>query len=396
MDKEKRVLIFYASIGSGHEVAAKALHHSLRQHRPDIAVLTVDALFPVKKRALGEGEWISSLASFLASVIFPGLYDQVWNSGEFQELYQRVCRMDLFQSHIQEAVHSWKPDLVVCTHSLPASVLVHWQKYHADPIPIIAVATDYEVHPYWPKNDVTQFIVPSHPSKEKLAATGVDERVIFPFGIPLRPDFHPKEHADPMEREKFALVLAGGSRSAAYASLRPKILAMWEHLNQMPSVAHRWDFVVGKNSRLESYLRQTNQHPDQLRVYGYVRDLPRLMRRADLVIAKPGGLTTAEALALGKPLVCLVSGIGQERANLNFLLATGAGMASDDPQEAVSLINSLLDDDPWRQSLHQRAAQWGRPDASRQIAHHLINLLNGRASHLYQPFFNTSATAVQK
>ena len=380
--KRKRILIFHASIGSGHEVAAKALRCAIRQHYPDVAVLVVDALFPVK----GRNEWLTSLGSSITMNFLPGLYDRVWRTGEFQRAYQRICRLPCFQSHIGEAVRSWQPDLVVCTHSLPASVLAWWQKDHPHPIPTIAVATDYQVHPYWPFEDITQFIVPSELTKQKLAAEGVAAETIFPYGIPLRSEIGQSEDASGNgagngaangsdEGAKSVLVVAGGSRAATYGSLQPKITGIWHYLNQMPSLPYRWTFVVGNNDKLKEDLQRTNLHPDQLRVHGFVPDLPKLMQTAQIVVAKPGGLITAETLALGKPLVCLVSGSGQERANVGFLLSTGTGILSEDPAEAVEIVNALLADDQERASYQQRAAQWGRPNATEQITEHLVGLL---------------------
>jgi len=401
MDKSKRILIFYASVGSKNEVAAKSLHVSLQQHYPEVSVAVVNVLDPVKRN----DEWVTSYASFLTWVAFPDLDDRFWRSGDFQKAYQRICQLGLFQSHVGEAVQSWQPDLVVCTHALPASVLALWQADHANPIPIIAVATDYQVHPYWPVADIAQFIVPSVLTKQNLVATGMgmEAERIFPYGFPLRSEFGPSGDAATDAAtgdDRSALVIAGGSRAATYASLRPKIVAMWQHLNQMPVIPQRWTFVVGNNNNLEADLHGANRHPDRLRVYGFVPDLPNLMRQAQVVVAKPGGLIIAETLAMGKPLVCLVSGSGQERANLSFLLATGAGISSEDPQEATDLVNSLLDDGLWRQNMHQRAAQWGKPDATRQITQHLADLIGlSPKNHVYdilgadQLFFNTSAMA---
>jgi processive 1,2-diacylglycerol beta-glucosyltransferase len=373
-------MILHASFGSGHEVAAKALHHAFQQRYPDVAVSVVDALDPVK----GDREWLTSAATFFSITVFSGIYDRLWHSGECKSLYERLCRTNLLQSHIVGAVRAWKPDLVVCTHSLPASILALWQAEAANPIPIFAVATDYEVSHYWPMQAITQFVVPSILSAQKLAARGMEAESILPYGIPLRPEFRPTVDAiaddaaakDPAERDaRSILVIAGGGRAASYAPLQPKILEMWHYLNQMAVIPHRWRFVVGNNSKLQAHLGDTNAHPDKLQVFGYVQNLPRLMRRAQIVVAKPGGLIIAETLAMGKPLVCPLHSIGQERANVGFLLSTGTGVLSEDPAETVEIVNALLADDQERARYQQRAAQWGKPDAAEQITRHLVGLL---------------------
>jgi processive 1,2-diacylglycerol beta-glucosyltransferase len=67
-----------------------------------------------------------------------------------------------------------------------------------------------------------------------------------------------------------------------------------------------------------------------------------LMAVADLIITKPGGLTTSEALALGKPLFILNPIPGQEAANSDFLLEHGAAAKANRVEDLPYRVEQLL------------------------------------------------------
>jgi processive 1,2-diacylglycerol beta-glucosyltransferase len=66
------------------------------------------------------------------------------------------------------------------------------------------------------------------------------------------------------------------------------------------------------------------------------------MSVADLVISKPGGLTTSEALAMGKPLFILNPIPGQEAANSDFLLEHGAAAKANRVEDLPYRLEKLL------------------------------------------------------
>src|SRR5260370_41707052 len=85
-----------------------------------------------------------------------------------------------------------------------------------------------------------------------------------------------------------------------------------------------------------------------------------LMAIADLIITKPGGLTSSEALAMGKPLFILNPIPGQEAANSDFLLERGAAVKVNRGEDLPYRLGQ------WLGSEKMRAAGQGAEKPGRQ------------------------------
>jgi len=112
--------------------------------------------------------------------------------------------------------------------------------------------------------------------------------------------------------------------------------------------------VAGRNAELRAELA-TRDHRHPTRVLGFVTFMDELMATADLVLTKPGGLTTAEAMALGRPLLILNPIPGQESANSDFLLERGAAVKVNRIETCPSASNNC--------SARRSSGEWPGPPA---------------------------------
>ena len=120
--------------------------------------------------------------------------------------------------------------------------------------------------------------------------------------------------------------------------------------------------VTGRNEELRRKLAtQTRKHPTH--VLGYSTNMHELMAVADLIITKPGGLTTSEALALGKPLFILNPIPGQEAANSDFLLERGAAVKVNRVEDLPFRIEKLLGSKKLAE-MAKAAKSLGRPQSA--------------------------------
>jgi processive 1,2-diacylglycerol beta-glucosyltransferase len=114
---------------------------------------------------------------------------------------------------------------------------------------------------------------------------------------------------------------------------------------------------------------QDRKHPTH--VLGFASNMHELMAAADLVITKPGGLTTSEALALGKPLFILNPIPGQEAANSDFLLERGAAAKVNRVEDLPYRLGQLLGSKKLAQ-MAKAARMLGRPDAARKVCEEVV------------------------
>ena len=141
--------------------------------------------------------------------------------------------------------------------------------------------------------------------------------------------------------------------------------------------------VTGRNQELRRELAaQDRKHPTQ--VLGFVTNMHELMAVADLIITKPGGLTSSEALAMGKPLFILNPIPGQEAANSDFLLEHGAAAKVNRVEDLPYRLEQLLGSRKLAE-MGRAAKALGRPQAARDILNEVVK----RASRSAEPQMDT-------
>jgi processive 1,2-diacylglycerol beta-glucosyltransferase len=369
----KKILICYASIGSGHRIAAEAIQEAVLPFA-QVDVKLVDILAPLQ----GSRRKMTELASLFSMLIVPQLYTRAWNSELLSELSAKIPAPPHLRRYLMTIYQEYQPDLIVCTHALPCTIFGKEAARAAVTAPIIAVATDFQVHPYWPLSSIYHFIVGSEMARDRLHQWGMAVNWISVLGIPIREQFIESITKSKGEREATqahrVLMLAGGKQSAPHATLWPKIILMIRHLTCLRTPCSQWTVVTGNNGWLKRLLTWIARANPQITVTGYVQDMATLLSESDVVLTKPGGLTLTECLALHKPIVLLTRGAGQEAANTQYLLDRGAAILCDDAGQTAELVERILLNGE-ASGLAQNAATLAYPLAAAQIATYLLELL---------------------
>ena len=229
----------------------------------------------------------------------------------------------------------------------------------------VSIITDFEAHALWMEAGVDLYCVAAEETKARLVARGAPGENVAVTGIPISAKFS-AEVQKPMVRREMGLrddlpillVLSGGFGLGPVA----EILAEIDKLQTIVQVL----VVCGRNEELRRQLalRQARQ---PTRVLGFVTNMHELMAIADVVISKPGGLTTSEALAVGKP--------GQEAANSDFLLEHGAAAKANRVEDLPYRLEKLLGS-PKLSEMAAAARSLARPDAAVEICRAVIHRLD--------------------
>jgi processive 1,2-diacylglycerol beta-glucosyltransferase len=133
--------------------------------------------------------------------------------------------------------------------------------------------------------------------------------------------------------------------------------------------------MCGKNEELKSRLEREPADKAGARVIpvGYTRDMDEYMSASDLIVGKPGGLTTCEALAKGLVFVIANPIPGQEERNADHLLEQGAAIRSNNPATIGYKIGQLINDPERLNTMRKNALRFARPNAAFDIADTLAN-----------------------
>jgi processive 1,2-diacylglycerol beta-glucosyltransferase len=273
-------------------------------------------------------------------------------------------------------VKQFNPDVVLCTHYLPLETLGHMRnqsqsgksretsaRREKQPL-VVSVVTDFEAHALWMDPCVDLYCVAAEETKARLIARGAKAGAIAATGIPISSKF-----AKPVDAKKVRkamglrddlpvmLVLSGGFGMGPVA----KIVSELDKVDQEFQIV----VVTGKNAELRAELAMENRkHPTH--VLGYATNMHELMSVADMILSKPGGLTTSEALALGRPLFILNPIPGQEAANSDFLLERGAAAKVNRVEDLPFRVEQLLGTRKLSE-MGKAAKSLGRPHAAKSI-----------------------------
>lgn len=363
---KKRVLILSASVGSGHVKAADALARVMRS-RPDVEeVLSDDSLDHTN---VLHKQLYSRLYAKLSTMLpeFLGWWyessDDPWVSDKGR------LALDIPQAlPLMNLVKEFRPDIILCTHFMPAGViswLIGNGKLDAK---LGIVITDFHFHAFWITRAFSWYFVAQEEDKIHMEALGLPGDYIKITGIPVEPEFErPVEAAAVLTRHGLrpgrpTLLIAGGTLGLSPAT------AVVRHLLQLES-----DFqaivVCGKNAELQKEVAHlVRGRADDFRVFGYTSEMSDFMGAATILLSKPGGMTTAEALARGLPMVILDPIGGQEERNSDVLLEAGAAVKCTEVTLVAHKLRKLLENPDRIRQMSENARALGRPSAARDIA----------------------------
>lgn len=362
-----RVLIVAASAGAGHIRAAEALEEAVRDLHPDAEVRNVDVLSftdPAYRRTYGAG--------YLKLVnTVPALWGALYRASDVvrrRRVQDRIVRAyDKVQfAAFRAFVREFAPDALLATHFLPCEVFAPYRAAGRDTFPLGLVLTDYDAHAFWVQPTADRFFVASDEVRAILAGRGIAAERITVTGIPVRRAFAaPHDRAvlrtrlGLVDAVPVVLVTAGGAGVGAFQATVEAVFAG-------PPVQ-----VLAVAGRNESLRRRLAALPvpagSALHAFGFVEAMDELMAAADLIVAKSGGLTTAESLALGVPMIVRDPIPGQEERNADVLLEAGAGVKACGLDSLRYKLGALLGDRDRLARMGEAARRAGRPHAAREI-----------------------------
>jgi processive 1,2-diacylglycerol beta-glucosyltransferase len=380
MKPSKNILVLYLSIGSGHLSAAKSLKRAFELKDNGFNVTCEDLFTPAMQDSI-----IPEVLSLNSTLFFSKIYNTAWHSGSMIQAYELIKTAPILKNRIYELLSRYEPDLLICTHSLPCSVLTNLRSEGLELPKIFAVSTDFMVHPYWPIAGMDGYVVATARAFDHLTARGMDTSRIRQFGIPVDPAVESlacqrdrrKDEPDQGVRKPFqVLVLAGGKRLAPYVSIWPKTLNMINESLKYPAGHIHWNIICGMPSVFSQLITEATVGRDDVSIHHYVTDFLVLLNQQDLVVTKPGGLILAECAALGIPVILLSKGSGQESANTDIFIAGGAGIPAYTETAVLEQIYKLINEPAAYQAAMQAACNLGRPDASRMITDWFIQEMN--------------------
>lgn len=375
----KRVCILTLGVGSGHLRASEAVQRALYDSIDPIEAKVIDALDFARRwfhwLYVEPYWWMLRNTPWLWRRLFERRQRNTHRATAPHWVFRRGCR------EAMRLVQSYAPQLVIVTEIGAAEIACLARREGMWNAPILAVQTDFHTEPPWVQPEIDAYCVASEEARAQLIGWGVLPNRVLLCGIPVDPAF-----ALPFERNELRQALGLDLR-------RPVVLVMGGGMGPVPldRVVSSLELcgaplqvlaIAGRDRFLRQRLELLRGRlAIDLRLFGWTENVPELMAVSDLLITKPGGLTAAEAMAAGLPMILTHPIPGPEERHVRYLQRNGVALHAETLNDIPRLTSRLLSSADEIVEIRRRAREWSRPDAAHAVAQVATALLE-KASYI--------------
>lgn len=296
-----KILILTSHFGMGHYCAAEAIKEELLESNTDDIIEIVDivkVLFPIMHKLV-----------YRFFTLFICRFSCVYNFiNSFAMKHEKTCLKRRNLNKINSLIEKYNPDLIISTWSACSRFISTYKQEYEDDIQLYTYITDITVHDGWIANGTNMYFVAARSTMELLLSKGVDAEKIIINGIPVRKYFKKEMKVQSIDNKKKILIMGGG------LGLIRNLDNILDQLYESRGV--HITIITGKNKKL---LKKIKQDYPKIDVVGYTDQVYKYMERSDLLITKPGGISTFEAIYTTTPLYIIKPFLSQEVGNAEFI-----------------------------------------------------------------------------
>jgi processive 1,2-diacylglycerol beta-glucosyltransferase len=364
----KKILVLSVSAGAGHVRAAEALveQFSSDQLAPEIVHLDILKYTSKAMRTLYSRAYfdVAKAAPELLGWIYDYL-DKPWKNEN------RIRALELLNiSLLVKVLERIQPDVVVSTHFLPADIITYLRRKKKYSCPQAVVLTDFDAHALWLNRDVDLYCAACEEERAYLIALGMPPDKVVTTGIPIHPVFAREKDTAAMRRKHglpadkpVILVSAGGF---GITNIEHIVEALTRIASPVTIVA-----LCGSNTGAAEVITKTFSARSSVHTVlavGHTTEMDEYMSAADLMIGKPGGLTSSEVLAKHLPMIIVNPIPGQEERNADYLLEHGTAWKCNNIPALSYKVEALLHSPTAVATMKRSAADIATPFAAKAVS----------------------------
>lgn len=367
----KKILIFYASYGGGHLSAANSIKDYLSSNYENIDVELIDCMKYINKPI----EKITTTAYNEMAKKAPWAWGKIYSDSQKGPLAHITTRSNqVFAIKLLRLLREKKPDLIISTHPFGSQMCSYLKRKGKITSKIATILTDFAPHDQWlVGSDYTDYFFVAHNKmKEYLISKNIPENKIFATGIPISNKFLETFNTSKIlnslglkENLKTILFFAGGKFGLGKSRTLEIFNTLVNDFNNIQVIA-----ISGKNKKMYEEFNQIVKianKTDFIKVFEFVNNVPELMAVSDVVITKPGGLTTTESLVSGLPMIIINPIPGQEEENAQFLEHSNVGIWLKKQMNITETISKFLSDDEKLKEMKENTKKISNRNSTKDI-----------------------------
>ena len=372
----KKILIFYGSYGGGHLSAAKSIRDYIEKNYSDSQVELVDCV-----------EYVNKLFNKLTTKVYKDFSKNarwIWKhlyydseSGSLSRICNTINR--LMAIKLNRLIQEFQPDLIISTHPFSSQMCAILKEKGKLNCKVATILTDYAPHNQWlvKSEFIDYYFVAQQGMVDDLVSRGVNKDKIHVTGIPLSSRFLQSYNKQKILEDygltsdkNTILFFAGGEFGFGKDKTFNRLKAIIDNLPNLQVVA-----VAGRNEKMKERfdeLVKTTRTESNVKILSFTNQVPELMSVSDLVITKPGGLTTTESLASGLPLIIIDPLPGQEEENAEFIENSGAGIWVKDSDNIETILLNIFNNPDKLENMKSKARLIAKKNSTQNIVETLL------------------------
>ena len=373
----KKIMIFYGSYGGGHLSAAKSIKEYIENNYLDTKIEMIDCVEYINK--------VLNKVTTKAYEEFAKKAPEVWGFIYKKSEKGLVSKLSndsnkLMAIKLKNLLQDFDPDYVISTHPFSSQMCAYLKKKEKVNFKLATIMTDFAPHDQWllyPEY-VDCFFVAHSKMKQQLIQKGISANKIYTTGIPLSNRFLKTYNKDDILKEfglvkdkKIVLFFAGGEFGLGKSTTTEVLKTFAEDFNDLQIVA-----IAGRNESMKKKFEDIVNYSgrqDSIKVLDYTNKVPELMSISDLVVTKPGGLTTTESLASNLPIVIINPIPGQEEENASFLENNGVGIWIKKQDNIKERLESILKNPKKLDEMKNHIRELSKPNSTENICKTILN-----------------------
>lgn len=372
----KKILIFYASYGGGHLNAAKSIKDCIDNNYKNCETELIDCMKYVNKPI----EIVTTAAYREMAKKMPWAWGKIYADSQKGPLAHISSKSNqLLAIKLLKLLREKQPDLIISTHPFGSQMCAYLKRKGKITAQIATIMTDFSPHDQWlVGNETTDyFFVANDKMKNYLVAKNIPDNKVFVTGIPISSRFLQNYNREEILKEfdlkdnkKNILFFGGGEFGLGKARTVEIFNNLVKNFDNIQVIA-----IAGKNEKMKSEFEkivEENNKQESVKVLAFTNKVPELMSISDLVISKPGGLTTSESLASNLPMIIINPIPGQEEENAEFLEEKGIAVWIRKKDDSSKIINDLLSNQEELENMRKNTEILAKPNSTKNICDILL------------------------
>lgn len=373
MDK---ILILYGSYGGGHKSAANAMKQYIEVNYKEKQVEMIDCI-----------EYISKIINKITI----GAYNQMakkapwaWKRVYFNSEKGLLSKISngtnaLMARKLYHLIEEKEPNIIISTHPFATQMCGRLKRKGKIDCKISTIMTDFEIHNQWLQETdyINEYFVAHEGMKDAMIRKGVEASKITATGIPMSERFLEKfdraeilKEFELQENKKTILFFGGGEMGLGKDKTCEILKTLIEEFKDIQIVA-----ISGRNEVMNNAFNKIvadSNSEDRVKILEYTKKVPELMSISNLVITKPGGLTSTESLASELPMIIINPIPGQEEQNAEFLEKTGVGVWLKKDDNVKEVLKSVIGSETKLEEMKSKIKGLANKRSTRDICERIL------------------------